>query len=201
MIRNIKKRKELAQMVYDKYTPPITKEVKDCLEGEVYAAFDGYEKALGNIIQIIVDSNNDHECVNTIRNFIVAQLNNKGTKNPFRFSEWPTTQMRNYINSTVKDELVRKGESKEDAALICKAFIDHPSARESIIDKNNLDSIRVCKHCGKPMCEGYLKDDFETYCSEECVKEYCNLSDDEFENLVSYADEDDAPLYWTVWEC
>lgn len=200
MIRNIEKRKELQQMVYDRYTPNLTEDEKKELENEVGAAFYAYHMALEDIVQIIVDGNNDGETLTATKNFIKEQFNGKAGSNLFHFSECPTTQMKEYIRTTVKEELMRKGESETDALLICNAFINFPSVRESIIEKKEIDSIRICEHCGKPMHEGYLKDDYDTYCSEECVKEHYHMTDEELEEMVSHADENDAPLFWTTWE-
>jgi len=194
------KRKELAQMVYDKYTPNLTNDEKKELENEVYSSINGYEKALLDITQLIVDGKDNNEIVTSVKDYILHQLNGKSDKDLFRFSEFPTTEMRNYINSTVRDELIQKGENEKDVAAICGAFINYPSSRQSIIDRFDLDSIRICEHCGRLMHEGYLKDEYYTYCSEECVKEACNLSDEEFFEMVSHAEEDNAPLFWTEWE-
>lgn len=65
-------------------------------------------------------------------------------------------------------------------------------AKEDFIESNEIETLRVCQHCGKFMNEGYIYRDFETFCSDECfIKEHGRAT---FEN----ADEDG--LYWTSWE-
>ena len=64
--------------------------------------------------------------------------------------------------------------------------------KEEFIEDNDIQTLRVCQHCGKFMNEGYLYKDFETFCSDECfIKEY---GKSQFENA------DDDVLYWTAWE-
>ena len=199
-LKNIEKRRLLAQSVYDRYTP-LTEEERKELDHEVGASFRGYETALQDIIQLIVDGKDIEE----IKAFIVEQINGKATKNIFRFSEVPTTDMQEYINTTVKNELIRKGKTKEDANTICKTFIDYPAVREHIIEHNELDSIRICEHCGAPMCEGYLVNDFNTYCSEACARAALlspenGWTEETFNEHLAHAEDEDSCIYWTQWE-
>ena len=199
-LKNINKRKELAQQIYDNYSP-MTEEERKELDHEVGSAYMGYQTALGDIIQLIVDG----KTIEDIKAFIADQLNGKATKNIFRFSEVPSTQMQGYINFTVKNELVRKGHSEDEAEQICKSFIEYPALRESIIERNDLDSIRICEHCGAPMNEGYLVNDMWTFCSEECARaallspEY-GWTEETFNEHLAHADEEDSVIYWTQWE-
>ena len=113
--------------------------------------------------------------------------------------------MQGYVNSTVKEELVRKGHSEDEAAQICRSFIEYPALRESSIERNDLDSIRICEHCGAPMNEGYLVNDMWTFCSEECARaallspEY-GWTEETFNEHLAHADEEDSVIYWTQWE-
>lgn len=204
-LRNINKRRELQQRVYDNYGS-LTEDQRRELDHEVGAAFTGYELAIRDIAQIIVDNKQTSDTMmDNIKNFIMEQLNGKATKNIFRFSELPTTGMQGYINSTVKEELVRKGHSEDEAAQICRSFIEYPALRESIIERNDLDSIRICEHCGAPMNEGYLVNDFNTYCSEECARAALlspegGWTEDTFNEHLAHADEEDSVIYWTQWE-
>ena len=204
-LRNIDKRRELQQRVYDNYGS-LTEDQRRELDHEVGAAFTGYELAIRDIAQIIVDNKQTPDTMmDSIKNFIMEQLNGKATKNIFRFSELPTTGMQGYINSTVKEELVRKGHSEDEAEQICKSFIEYPALRESIIERNDLDSIRICEHCGAPMNEGYLVNDMWTFCSEECARaallspEY-GWTEETFNSHLAHADEEDSVIYWTQWE-
>lgn len=197
-LRNINKRKELAQQVYDNYSS-LTEEKRKELDHEVGASFRGYETALQDITQLIVDGKDIEE----IKTFIVEQINGKAIKNLFRFSEVPTTNMQKYINTTVKNELIRKGKDIKDATAICRSFIEYPALREGIIDREELDSIRICKHCGAPMYEGYLVNDFDTYCSETCAR--ASISEigwtvQEFYKNLAYAEDENSCIYWTQWE-
>lgn len=64
--------------------------------------------------------------------------------------------------------------------------------KDDFIADNGIENLRVCYNCGKFMNEGYIYQDFETYCSEKCFIEahgktvFDNAGDDE--------------LYWTAWE-
>ena len=204
-LRNINKRRELQQRVYNNYGS-LTEDQRRELDHEVGAAFTGYELAIRDIAQIIVDNKQTPDTMmDSIKNFIMEQLNGKATKNIFRFSELPTTGMQGYINSTVKEELVRKGHSEDEAAQICRSFIEYPTLRESIIERNDLDSIRICEHCGAPMNEGYLVNDFNTYCSEECARAALlspegGWTEETFNEHLAHADEEDSVIYWTQWE-
>ena len=62
LIKNIEKRKELAQVVYEGYGGVEQDERKE-YENEVYAAYKGYTLALMDIAQIIVDANGKRKCV------------------------------------------------------------------------------------------------------------------------------------------
>lgn len=65
-------------------------------------------------------------------------------------------------------------------------------AKDDFIDENEIETLRVYLHCGKFITEGYIYDNFETFCSDECfIKEHGKST---FDN----ADEDE--LYWTAWE-
>lgn len=197
-LKNIEKRRQLAQSVYDNYSP-LTEEERKELDHEVGASFRGYETALQDITQLIVDGKNIEE----IKAFIVEQINGKATKNLFRFSEVPTTDMQEYINTTVKNELIRKGKDEKDAAAICRSFIEYPALREGIIEREELDSIRICEHCGAPMHEGYLVNDFDTYCSEACARAATTemgWTEETFNEHLANAEDENSCIYWTQWE-
>ena len=80
---------------------------------------------------------------------------------------------------------------KEFMADFC---IQHATTSE-LVDELDLEHIRVCSECGKPMYEGYcIENGAEYYCSEECLHK--NLTDEEYENLY---DEGRGDSYWTSW--
>lgn len=208
ILRNIDKRRELQQDVYNNYGT-LTEEERRELDHEVGAAFRGYETAMRDIIQLLVNGDKEKWGADTtilcIKKYILEQLNGKATKNIFRFSEVPSTQMQGYINSTVKNELVRKEHSEDEAEQICKSFIEYPTLRESIIERNELDSIRICEHCGAPMNEGYRVNDFNTYCSEECAKAALlspegGWTEEIFNEHLAQAGNDNGVICWKQWK-
>lgn len=80
-----------------------------------------------------------------------------------------TDQMKEYIRTTVYNELIRKGCTLDMAKHLIENFIaGKPGSKEELIDAWELDTIRICEYCGMPMFEGYLVNDSETYCSEKC---------------------------------
>jgi hypothetical protein len=55
------------------------------------------------------------------------------------------------------------------------------------------------------MNEGYLVNDFNTYCSEECAKAALlspegGWTEETFNEHLAHADEEDSVIYWTQWE-
>ena len=132
-LRNIDKRRKLQQDVYNNYGTLTEEECRE-LNHEVGAAFRGYETAMRDIIQILVNGDKGKWGADTtilcIKNYILEQLNGKATKNIFRFSEVPSTQMQGYINSTVKNELVHKGHSEDEAEQIRNSLIKYTERRD-----------------------------------------------------------------------
>lgn len=63
---------------------------------------------------------------------------------------------------------------------------------ESLSD--HLDCFRVCAECGRPMIEGFLIEDGDCYCSDNCLHKH--ISEEVY--LKLYDDRDDG-TYWTVW--
>jgi hypothetical protein len=87
------------------------------------------------------------------------------------------------------------GLSVEDIQEIMADYVMKHSTAEELVDELELEHIRVCSECGKPMYEGYcIEDGAEYYCSDECM--HNNLSDKEFEKLY---DEGRGNSYWTSW--
>lgn len=52
---------------------------------------------------------------------------------------------------------------------------------------------RRCVVCGKEMVQGYLVDDCDTYCSDECL--HTVFTEEEYNEMY---ENDEA--YWTEWE-
>lgn len=57
-----------------------------------------------------------------------------------------------------------------------------------------LDCLRICEECGRPMIEGFVVDGCHTYCSEECL--YKHTSEEEYREAYSNGDGD---TYWMTW--
>ena len=90
-------------------------------------------------------------------------------------------------------------EKIDEAAADIKEFmadfvIRHSKASE-LVDELDLEYVRACSECGKPMTEGFcIEDGAEYYCSEECLHKH--LTEEEFDNLY---DEGRGNSYWTSW--
>lgn len=111
-------------------------------------------------------------------------------------------QMEEYVLKTLTRELTDKLQlSQETIRQIVRQFLEGtPKQQRYFIDEFDIDSIRVCDHCGKLMHEGYMVEDFNTYCSETCVKAGEKWTEETFQENISHAEEDDAIIFYTQWE-
>ena len=74
-------------------------------------------------------------------------------------------------------------------------YVMKHSCLEPLVDNLELEHIRVCSQCGKPMYEGYcIEDGAEYYCSDDCLHQ--NLSEHQYQKLY---DEGRGNSYWTSW--
>ena len=97
-----------------------------------------------------------------------------------------------YFHQLIKE---KRGLSAEDIQELMADYVMKHRTAEELVDELELEHIRVCSECGKPMYEGYcIEDGAEYYCSEECLHE--NLTDKEYENLY---DEGRGDSYYTSW--
>ena len=73
-------------------------------------------------------------------------------------------------------------------------FIYSPDVevKEEFIEENEIENLRVCESCGKLITEGYIYNDFETFCSDECFIDVRGHN--------RFNDATDDELYWTAWE-
>ena len=95
-----------------------------------------------------------------------------------------------YFHQLIKE---KGGLSAEDIQELMADYVLKHSTAEELVDE--LEHIRVCSECGKPMYEGYcIEDGAEYYCSEECLHK--NLTEEEYENLY---DEGRGNSYYTSW--
>ena len=90
-------------------------------------------------------------------------------------------------------------EKIEEVAIDIKEFmadfcIQHATISE-LVDELDLEHIRVCSECGKPMYEGYcIEDGFAYYCTDDCL--HVNMTDKQFEKLYN---EGRGNSYYTSW--
>jgi hypothetical protein len=97
-----------------------------------------------------------------------------------------------YFNQLIKE---KGGLSAEDIQEIMADYVLKHSTAEELVDELELEHIRVCSECGKPMTEGFcIEDGAEYYCSEDCLHK--NLSEEEYDNLY---DDGRGNSYWTSW--
>ena len=56
------------------------------------------------------------------------------------------------------------------------------------------DHVRICTVCGKAIQEGYITENYEYFCSDECL--HTKYSEEEWTEMYT----DDGDNYWTSWE-
>ena len=87
------------------------------------------------------------------------------------------------------------GISEKDIREFMTDYVIKHSNMEPLIDNLELEHIRVCSECGKPMYEGYsIEDGAEYYCSDECLHQ--NMSEHQYQKVY---DEGRGNSYWTSW--
>jgi len=89
-------------------------------------------------------------------------------------------------------------EQKRLAILLVEELKKH-GALDDVITDYNVESVRVCRHCHKLMNEGWLVEDIETYCSDECFLAACPEMTQEDINALD-TDDENTIAYWTAWE-
>ncbi len=100
--------------------------------------------------------------------------------------------LESYFHQLIKEN---GGLSVEDIQELMADYVMKHSTAEELVDNLELENIRVCSECSKPMTEGYcIENGAEYYCSEECLHK--NLTDEEYENLY---DDGRGNSYWTSW--
>ena len=78
--------------------------------------------------------------------------------------------------------------------MLVDDFIENGNIQEAI-DELDLEHVRCCSECGKPMYEGFcIENGAEYYCSEECLHK--NISEEEYTKLY---DDGRGDSYWTSW--
>ncbi len=102
--------------------------------------------------------------------------------------------------AVIANELTGKLHRKDDFRPYLKTLLNGSRYdKQELITGKELETCRVCSHCGQLMREGYCVDDGgDYYCSDECLKAHCG--EEEAKELLSTSGEDDARMYWTAWE-
>ena len=101
-------------------------------------------------------------------------------------------RLEEYFHQLVKE---KGGISPTDLREFMAGYAVKHGSTEELVSELELEHVRACSECGKPMYEGYcIEDGAEYYCSEECLHK--NLTDKEYENLY---DEGRGNSYWTSW--
>ena len=185
IIKNIEKRKQLQQMIYDNYGQ-LTEEEKKDLDMEVGSALQGYQKCLSDICQIIADGREDGETLKTIVKFITTQYNGRTTKGLFRISEVIPTEIQMLIRENMKKQIITSGLAgkpigEEEAETICDSFVNYPAVRQSIIEKYGIQGFNMCPNCGKvftylPMTYKDQDGNISHFCSQGCILEHTGKS-------------------------
>ena len=97
-----------------------------------------------------------------------------------------------YFHQLIKE---KGGLSAEDIQELMADYVMKHSTAEELVDELDLEHIRVCSECGKPMYEGYcIENGAEYYCSDECLHK--NMTQEEFDTLY---DDGNGDSYWTSW--
>lgn len=101
-----------------------------------------------------------------------------------------TEKEKKFAVARIKEELAVMFNTDDDVVK----ELDNTRAEDldSFCIKNEIEGLRFCTKCGKPMCEGFLTIDSDPYCSAECLE----MSDQEIED--QYSNEDDC-IFWTEW--
>ena len=81
--------------------------------------------------------------------------------------------------------------SKEEMA----DYVISHSKVDTLVDELDLEHVRCCSECGRPMTEGFcIENGAEYYCSEECLHKH--ISEEEYQSLY---DDGNGESYWTSW--
>ena len=101
-------------------------------------------------------------------------------------------RLSDYFYALLKEKIE---ETSADIKEFMADFVIRQSKTSELVDELDLEHIRVCSECSKPMTEGYcIENGTEYYCSEECLHKH--LTEEEYDNLY---DEGRGNSYWTSW--
>ena len=116
----------------------------------------------------------------------------KDPKEVLRQEVLASSNLETFFHQLIKDN---GGLEARDIQEFMADYVIGHSTTDTLVDELDLEHIRCCSECGKPMYEGYcIEDGAEYYCSDECMQN--NLSDKQFEKLY---DEGRGNSYWTSW--
>jgi len=112
---------------------------------------------------------------------------------------WKLTDMRLKEKPKMSEEdrkfaiNVIKKELKERSIWIDDIDDIESDKLQDFCDFNEIESLRFCSRCGRPMVNGYITPDYDVYCSLECL----GMTEQEVEDQY---DDDDECIFWTEWE-
>ena len=98
-----------------------------------------------------------------------------------------TDEDRKFAIDIIKKEL-------KERTILTENIDDIKSDKlQDFCDLNDIESLRFCSRCGRPMVNGYITPDYDVYCSLECL----GMTEQEVEDQY---DDDDECIFWTEWE-
>jgi len=101
-------------------------------------------------------------------------------------------RLSDYFYALLKEKIE---ETSADIKEFMADFVIRQSKTSELVNELDLEHIRVCSECGKPMTEGFcIEDGADYYCSEECLHK--NLTEEEYNDLY---DDGKGESYWTSW--
>ena len=119
-------------------------------------------------------------------------METKGVNEVLRQDVLASDRLSDYFYVLLKEKIE---ETSADIKEFMADFVIRHSKAPELVDELDLEHIRVCSECGKPMTEGFcIEDGAEYYCSEGCLHK--NLTEEEYENLY---DEGRGNSYYTSW--
>lgn len=115
--------------------------------------------------------------------------------------------LKDLVSKECYQEIVRSSKESFGAAFYTMfPAVEHVliygdvKAKRAILDLLQIDTCRVCDHCGKLMSAGYLDEEHLEYaCCKECLQKVKNWSDEELQEWYNNWSDEDF-IYWTEWE-
>lgn len=97
-----------------------------------------------------------------------------------------------------KEDSFGDNNTEANLALSLVRALSSKGILDDVISTNDIESVRVCEHCGNLMNEGWVYEGIENYCSDACLK--AAHPEIDIDVLKVHAIEDNSNSYWTTWE-